>query len=463
MSENRLTDLSQLRNILMVHRLAQLSAACAFYNLRRSGAKPEVVERLLTFLLSASTEERNQLPIALNSERDIRGAKPPPLSPGMNPSASQSAYTPSHPSPTRGQQSPGRLMQPAKDIETQFSSIDPFHPIAPVSHPFLYYAVCRSGATSFSLDIADLKGLRRQGYAVWLRCVSKVARKNERHVWPRELRVFVNLSQVARVEEPKKLKKRRDEPVELTAFLKGGKNQIQLSIADSNPGNFTVALIVCGSLTSNAIVNSVPLQSVERCKDRLRDVISKLKSDVLVDDRADGFHSLDLRCPITLDKLGLPARGTCCTHARCFDLKAFVAVNKQTSNLNLRWNCPVCQKLLLPKDLIVDTFVKEIVDSSRQEDLEVLLNEATCEWKAVDVTASTEPNSSHHSDDEDQLYRTEGPLTAKDEVDLVDLGESSDEDYVPAPKFPRWDSEATPRKLSEPAPVKPQVEVIELD
>jgi hypothetical protein len=437
------TELAKLRRVaqdLSRCRNQTLHTLCQGFGLRRYGTKQELVERLMKFVESASSEELRHVERTIDMEYATDNI---PMK-FIDPNQLQTDDRKTHVTPR----------QPPADVETLFSQIDPFHPIAPVSNPFLYYATCRSGSTNFHLDIPELKTLRRQGYSVWLRSISKTAGRNERHVWPRELKVFVNLSQVARVEEPKRLKKRRDEPIELTAFLQSGRNNIQFSVTDSCPSNFQFGLTVCSSLSNSALLNSVPSQSFEGCRDRIKSIM-QCKSDLLVDEAGAGYRALDLRCPITLDKLNQPVRGTMCSHLRCFDLEAFVSVNRQTSNINHRWMCPICQKLILPKDLIQDAYIKAIVDLTEPSDLEVAINEETAEWRAIEPQEVPKPPA---EDEEPIPEPPEPPMPElKEEIDLIDLEGDDTEIEEPYQKRPC---------VASPAPEKPDlntIDVIELD
>ena len=45
-----------------------------------------------------------------------------------------------------------------------------------------------------------------------------------------------------------------------------------------------------------------------------------------------------LKCPITRQRLRLPARGCECRHIQCFDLESFLQMNCDRPS----WRCPVC-------------------------------------------------------------------------------------------------------------------------
>ena len=412
-------ELNDLEAALQSCRNYTLQSTCEFFDLRRNGNKQELVDRLIKFVETASSHDRDQLTVLLR-QPGLQGASEARLYATASPCKANKVATAST---TKRLEDHGSIAQQSNpDIISLFSSIDPFHPVASICSPFLVCCPCRTGSTSLNIELPDLRNWRRQGFSVWLRCTSRIGSKTDRHIWPREMRVFVNLSQVVKVDEPKKLKKRRDEPCDLTAFLQSGRNHVQISVTDSRANDFTIALIVCGSTTDSSLISSICEEPQESCIRRIQRIL-KVKSDLLVDDN----RKLDLRCPISLERLSIPARGSECMHMRCFDLNVFVNVNRHTSNINLRWKCPICYKLILPENIVIDTYVKEILEATSKEDREVFLNEDTAAWAEIGEKATEDDNSSM---EEDILYGIEGSGLSKNEVDVVDLDSASDEDVV---------------------------------
>ena len=426
-------DLKAVRGALYLCRKDSLQSICELFELRRYGSKIDMVTRIASFAETASADERNQLTQILGE-----------MSPGNTPkSSSHSSMSTFSICPSRtetesrplGAQTPGMHLRgsgPPADMCASFANIDPFHPIADIAKPFIFWTECRGGSSSFPVDLPDWKAMRRQGYSVWLRGISKTAGKNERQVWPKQLGVFANLTQVARVEEPKRLKKRRDEPIDLTAFLQTGKNHVQISVNEPRPANFTVALIVCRSVSNSAILNSISEQSFETSKAWTREIID-VKSEILVDEGVDGCRRMDLRCPVSLDKIKTAGRGVRCRHLRCFDLKAFIDVNRHTSNINLRWLCPICYEQVPPQKLVKDAYVQAILENTSENETEVLINIDTCEFTKIDVdTASLQPQP---DEEEDKNFPPER-YTNKPDVIEVDLDDDEDV-QPPPPKFIR--------------------------
>jgi len=69
---------------------------------------------------------------------------------------------------------------------------------------------------------------------------------------------------------------------------------------------------------------------------------------------------MSLKCPLSFMRLQLPCRSTICSHNQCFDASSFLEVQEQAP----QWNCPTCNKIFAFKDLAVDKYVQDILDST---------------------------------------------------------------------------------------------------
>jgi hypothetical protein len=65
-----------------------------------------------------------------------------------------------------------------------------------------------------------------------------------------------------------------------------------------------------------------------------------------------------LHDPVTLVRLRIPARGTVCTHAQCFDLPSYISFQRS----DVRFLCPVCQQRVLFEDLVIDPFFARVLE-----------------------------------------------------------------------------------------------------
>ena len=88
--------------------------------------------------------------------------------------------------------------------------------------------------------------------------------------------------------------------------------------------------------------------------------------ELLIETKAD-FDIVNTRCPLSLWEISTPVRGLECEHLQCYDADAYVDVNIKTRNVEKRWQCPVCSKLVRPEDLIVDEFLAEGMKTAKEE------------------------------------------------------------------------------------------------
>ncbi|KAF8736533.1 hypothetical protein AX14_014369 [Amanita brunnescens Koide BX004] len=97
------------------------------------------------------------------------------------------------------------------------------------------------------------------------------------------------------------------------------------------------------------------------------------------DDIVAGPQKMSLKCPLSFVRIATPARSSKCVHSQCFDATSWFSVMEQTTT----WLCPVCEKVLDCKDLIVDGYFDEILQqtSSSVEDVVV---EPDGEWHTAD-------------------------------------------------------------------------------
>ncbi|KAF8213099.1 PINIT domain-containing protein [Mycena galopus ATCC 62051] len=107
-----------------------------------------------------------------------------------------------------------------------------------------------------------------------------------------------------------------------------------------------------------------------------RDMISSMTVD---EDIVAGPQKMSLKCPLSYMRVNTPCRSRKCTHSQCFDATSWYSVMEQTTT----WLCPVCERALDPKDLIVDGYVDEILKTS-PESVEDVIVEANGEWHTSD-------------------------------------------------------------------------------
>ncbi|KAN0028500.1 hypothetical protein ACTFIV_010345 [Dictyostelium citrinum] len=71
------------------------------------------------------------------------------------------------------------------------------------------------------------------------------------------------------------------------------------------------------------------------------------------------YVAMSLRCPLTQDRIYIPAKTINCEHNQCFDLKGFII----NSCITGRWLCPVCDIDGRPFNLIIDLVYEKQINA----------------------------------------------------------------------------------------------------
>jgi len=97
------------------------------------------------------------------------------------------------------------------------------------------------------------------------------------------------------------------------------------------------------------------------------------------DDIVAGPQKMSLKCPLSFVRIETPTRSSKCVHSQCFDAMSWFSVMEQTTT----WLCPVCEKLLDCKDLIVDGYFDGILKQTPSL-VEDVIVEPDGEWHTAD-------------------------------------------------------------------------------
>jgi len=90
--------------------------------------------------------------------------------------------------------------------------------------------------------------------------------------------------------------------------------------------------------------------------------------DLLCLDPHSDAITIDLRCPITLERIqDTPVKGLRCQHARCYSLESFLKVQSNINNRRKQWLCPMCDEVVKPLDLYRDGLVKMLLSRAGKE------------------------------------------------------------------------------------------------
>ncbi|KAI5803235.1 PINIT domain-containing protein [Geopyxis carbonaria] len=149
------------------------------------------------------------------------------------------------------------------------------------------------------------------------------------------------------------------------------------------------------------LVNLVKVHTVESLVQRLRVGDSIAKDTVISDlvkknedtDLEATSATMSLKCPLSTLRIELPVRSKYCTHSDCFDATSFLQLQQQAPT----WTCPTCMKSVSFKQLVVDRYFYDILNSTPKS-VESVTIDAEGKWSvAVEASSSPMPES---SDDE---------------------------------------------------------------
>jgi MIZ/SP-RING zinc finger len=294
----------------------------------------------------------------------------------------------------------------------------------------LEFNVSAAQLAALPLKASDSSGLpvrlfSRGTYRWRLRCLTQRGQNSDKvdlanwavaqNSWPAECYVHINNQPI---QLGRKQHFKRDLPVELTDYLKGGKNEVKVSVPNSKKNvaggaHYYFAVECVATKHREDVLQSVTTrQTVEAAQ--TKDAIAK-RLEAVQNDEDVAFASNDLTIsladPFSSVLFTMPVRGKSCKHLECFDLhhwldtrsgkKTFGRVSPEEPSAVDEWKCPICGADARPPVLIVDLFLKGIRDS--------LVEAGRSTVKSVRVAA-------------------DGTWTAVDEPDDIDTDDQGDQD-----------------------------------
>jgi E3 SUMO-protein ligase PIAS1 len=177
-------------------------------------------------------------------------------------------------------------------------------------------------------------------------------------VFPPQIEVKVNDSEVKQNFKGLKNKPGSTKPADLTAFIKKYKpepNTIQVTYALTTR-KFAFLVYLVRYFTPTQLTDRVKRQSVIR-KQKVLDAMSRANADP--DIAATSIH-MSLKDPISTMRITVPIRSSNCTHNQCFDGAMFMQLQEQAP----QWSCPICTKTIPFESLCVDEYFQEILDKT---------------------------------------------------------------------------------------------------
>ncbi|EDO06443.1 MIZ/SP-RING zinc finger family protein [Babesia bovis T2Bo] len=244
----------------------------------------------------------------------------------------------------------------------QLHTLDPFNRVL----DYQWYGTLSSGTAVFSTEVEDLEKWASERKEMVLVSVPLGVSKAI-HQWPKTFEFHVNGEVVHRVKEPVFGHNRKDNPVRVTYAIRSGINHIEIraTSGETTAPGYLIVLMVCRRVSVDQIVSSIKKKR-HMAAGPAKEHLLSMMNDHCEDDEViclDKGHKIELNCPITLDRMTIPARGKHCKHLQCFDLRAYLHVMHNMSTFSARWRCPECPLIVKPIDLFIDGYVESILSS----------------------------------------------------------------------------------------------------
>ncbi|GAU95642.1 hypothetical protein RvY_07228 [Ramazzottius varieornatus] len=181
--------------------------------------------------------------------------------------------------------------------------------------------------------------------------------------------------------------KRFCSPVEVPKALLKSQNQLVIEWTDCfdivDPAKDFLLFVEFAERQSQATI----LEEIQARKVEIGDTVAKLHS-LLTPMNAPGVKEpiqpsmiFTLLCPMTKKRLTIPVRSRACQHNECFDAPAYLAANAASRSA---WICPLCNKIALPEDLVLDEYVELLLRFSAMDKLEVVRDGSTVFVREID-------------------------------------------------------------------------------
>ncbi len=239
------------------------------------------------------------------------------------------------------------------------------------------YNVEVAASSAVILDVAQMENIKKDAMMLVLRSFKLKPNTGEGlkweergHLWPLDTKVLVN-GRKCEIKQRKILWQGTHRKIrgscgiaDISKLCFEGVNLLRISCLDIDSYGF--------------VVQFVKKQSVE---DVMEDINKRSDSGDGLQRAIDSFKkgnggdgesavsatsmSLSLKCPLGLTTINVPSQGVKCTHLQCFDLEIFLRYCANGSEST--WRCAVCHKPMDPHEVVIDQFMKNIVDEVKKK------------------------------------------------------------------------------------------------
>ncbi|KAG6851171.1 hypothetical protein H0H93_015181 [Arthromyces matolae] len=139
---------------------------------------------------------------------------------------------------------------------------------------------------------------------------------------------------------------------------------------------YYLVVMLVEAISVECLVTNLKSEKYQTSQDIQQRMVASMSED---DDIIAGPQKMSLKCPLSYMRVNTPCRSAHCVHPQCFDATSWFSVMEQTTT----WMCPVCERVLSTKDLIVDGYFDDILKQTPEE-VEDVIVEADGEWHTSD-------------------------------------------------------------------------------
>ena len=205
------------------------------------------------------------------------------------------------------------------------------------------------------------------------------------NIWPAHTAVLLN-------DEALQMRKKshhgKDLPIDATAIIKEGKNNISTAIIglpENCSSRYAIGVEIIAVIEEQAIKDQIRIIPYSEARQRILAQTKTTDPEVQV---VDSQITLDLTDPFTARIFDVPIRGTSCRHNQCFDRDVFLQTRDSKNPKEPcppdEFRCPICGLDARPQSLAIDYFfvsIREELHKKGRLDVKAVILHLSGEWE----------------------------------------------------------------------------------
>ncbi|TRM60207.1 PINIT domain-containing protein [Schizophyllum amplum] len=262
----------------------------------------------------------------------------------------------------------------------------------------------RQQTLSFAVPTDVAGKLKLPGYQLRLFCTSSIFYSTHPSFrsspppclieFPPTCEVRVNGAQITANLKGLKKKPGTAPPPDITKLVRqnGTQNRVEMVYINSQQPTVPKKYYITVMLVETTGVDSLVANLKKTGYRSSATIQAQMRSQMLEDDDIiAGASKMSLKCPLSFTRVTTPSRSTRCVHPQCFDAFMWFSVMEQTTT----WLCPVCERQLDPKELMIDGYFDDILKAT-PDSVEDVIVEADGQWHTVDNKFGSEEWKATH-------------------------------------------------------------------